>query len=423
MNIPLKRLMPRAPQTWLVIAGAVLIIVIVAASVHRAPGVPSVNVKTALVEQRLFEDDALVSASVQATDQEQIVAPFSARLLKYDVREGDSFAAGQVLAEMDTTDVEKQAREDEGALQVAEAQRDQAYHPATAVDLAEAEANQAACQAAYGTANNTLERDQTMRQNGAVSQATVDQDQAAQAEALYNLKTAEASVIDLKSPDPRKLAVSDAQVNQARAVAEDAANTAAEGELIAPFAGVVLQEAPQEGDYLQSNAPVLWIARPGSPQVEADLSEQDIGGIAVGQSADVQWAGQPGTTWQAEVARIAPAVTMSTAQNENVVRVYLDFSQNPDGLLPGASVDVTIHRIVPHQALMVPNEALLGSGAARTLFVVSGSRAHRRTVTVGHANELYTEVLSGVSKGEHVVLDPGSLQDGQPVKDTGGGQQ
>jgi len=423
MNVPVKKLAPRTPQTWLAIAGAVLIIVIVAASVHRALSVPSVNVKTAVVEQRLFADDALVSASVQATQQEQIVAPFSARLLKYDVHEGDSFAAGQVLAEMDTTDVEKQAREDKAALQVAEAQRDQAYHPGTAADLTQAEANQAACQAAYDAASNTLDRDQTLCQNGAVSQATVDQDQAAQAQALYNLKTAEASLKDLESPDPRKLAVSNAQADQARAVAEDAANTAAEGNLIAPFAGVVLQELPQEGDYLQPDAPVLWIARPGSPQVEADLSEQDIGGIAVGQSADVQWAGRPGTTWPAAVARIAPAVTRSSAQNENVVRVYLDFPQNPDGLLPGASVDVTIHRIVAHQALMAPNEALLGSGATRTLFVVSGNQAHRRTVTVGHANELYTEVLSGVIKGEHVVLDPGSLKDGQPVKDTGGGQQ
>src|SRR5208337_5297183 len=133
-----------------------------------------------------------------------------------------------------------------------------------------------------------------------------------------------------------------------------------------------------EGDFLPLDALVMLVARTGSLQVEADLSEQDIGGIAVGQSADVQWAGQPGRTWQATVTRIAPAVTKNTALNENVVRVYLGFAQNPEGLAPGASVDTTIHRIIPHQALMVPNEALLSSGATRTLFVVMGNRAHRR---------------------------------------------
>ena len=75
--------------------------------------------------------------------------------------------------------------------------------------------------------------------------------------------------------------------------------------------------------------------------------------------------------------------------------------------MPGATVDVTIHRIVPHQALLAPDEAILGSGATRALFVVADGRAHRRTVTVGYANELYTEILSGVSTGERVILDPG----------------
>ena len=420
MIVTIKKLVPRSPQTWLLIAGAALVLLVVAASVHRALIVPAISVKTAVVEQRLFEDDALVSANVQATQQEQLIAPYAARLVRYDVREGDSFTAGQVLAEMDTTDVEKQAREAETALQVAEAQRDQAYHPGTAADLAQAEANQTACQAAYNSATDTLERDRVLCQSGGVSQATVDQDQANQALDLYNLKVAEAGVIDLESPDPGKLAINDAQVDQARVAAEDAASTVAEGKLTAPFAGVVLQEIPQEGDFLPLDALVMLVARTGSLQVEADLSEQDIGGIAVGQSADVQWAGQPGRTWQATVTRIAPAVTKNIVLNENVVRVYLGFAQNPDGLAPGASVDTTIHRIVAHQALMVPNEALLGSGATRTLFVVIGSRAHRRTVSIGHANELYTEVLAGVSKGERVALDPENIQDGQAVKDTGG---
>src|SRR5208337_4204915 len=120
-----------------------------------------------------------------------------------------------------------QAREAETALQVAEAQRDQTYHPGTPADLAQAEANQAACQAAYNSATDTLKRDLLLCQNGAVSQATVEQDQSTQALDLYNLKVAEAGVIDLESPDPGKLAVSDAQVDQASVAAEDAASTVA----------------------------------------------------------------------------------------------------------------------------------------------------------------------------------------------------
>jgi HlyD family secretion protein len=421
--IDLTRLVPRSPRSWLVIAGTVLIIAVVAVSAHRALNASAVNVKTTVVEMRLFEDDALVTATVESLQQEQIVAPFNARLLSYDVAEGDRFSAGQVLAEMDIGDAEKQAREAESALAVAEAQREQAYHPYTADDLAQDVANRASAQAAADAADNKLARTRRLVALGFDSQADLDADASNDAQAQATLKTAIDALNALTNPDPRKLAINDAQVAQAQVTAEDDENTVAEGNLTASFAGVVLQKIPDEGAYLQQGSPVLVVADPGRIQVEADLSEQDIGGIALGQNADVQWAGQPDKTWQATVARMAPAVTKSSNQNENVVVVYLQFAQNPDDLLPGASVDVTIHRITPHQALVVPNEALLGSGATCTLFVVTGGRVHRRTVRAGYSNELYTEILSGVSKGERVVLDPSGLKDGQLVKDTGDGQQ
>ena len=200
MVTPSKRRTLRSPQTWLAIAGALLILAVVAANVIRSRETSGVSVKTAVIEQRLFEDDALVSGSTEALQLSQIVAPFSAKLLKYDVREGDRFAAGQVLAEMDTTDVEKQAREAKAALQVAETQRDQAYHPCTPADLAEAKANVTASQAAYDIATDTLERDRTLCQNGAVSQTTVDQDQGNQTQTMYSLKTAEAGLKTSKTP-------------------------------------------------------------------------------------------------------------------------------------------------------------------------------------------------------------------------------
>ncbi len=424
MTMPIQKLMPRTPKTWLVIAGVLLIVVIVAASLHRALSVPSVNVKTAVVEQRLFEDNALVSATVDSVRQEQVVAPYSARLLRYDVGEGDQVKAGQVLAELDTVDVEKQARDADAALAVAEAQQEQAYHPASPEELAQAEADLTACQAATDAAGKKLDRCRAIFDQGGVSKADLEAAQTDQARSQADLKAAAARLAADKNPDPRKLSVVDAQAAQARFTAENARRTVADGRLTASFDGVVLQKIPQEGSYLASGSPVLVIASPNRLQIVADLSEQDIGGVAVGQSADVQWAGQPDQTWTATVTRMAPAVTRSKEhETEKVIEVYLGFPQNPAGLLAGATVDATIHRIVSHQALVVPNEALTGNGPTRIAFVVTGNRAQRRTVKTGYSNELYTEVLSGANKGEHIVLDPRDLQDGQPVKETGGGQK
>jgi len=407
----------------LILAAGLTLVSVTAAAVWRNLHPPATAVRVAVAEERLFEDKVLATGRVETRCQAVVVAPFAARLLTLEVQEGDRVTAGQVLGELDAADVKERVRAAEAALAVAEAELAAARAPGTPAEMAAAEAALAAAEASAGAAEKKLERYRYLFAQGAASQAELEAAQAEHKRAQAERAAAEARLAALKEAGAQTIEVHQARVRQARAAVESARRELAKGRLTAPIAGTVLQRSAREGDYLQPGAPVLTIGDPEQLQVVAELSEQDVKGVAAGQEVEIRWFGDPGKAWRGEVCRVAPAVTRKVGREaEKIVRVYVTLEE-PGSLLPGATVDAVIHRVKPHQALLVPTEAVLEIEGAKVVFTVEGGKARKHTVTVGGANELYTVIKSGLEAGAHVILNPQDLQDGQPVRVTGGGPE
>jgi HlyD family secretion protein len=235
------------------------------------------------------------------------------------------------------------------------------------------------------------------------------------------VEAAAARLAALRQADPQTLAVLKARVEQARVALENARKTAEKGRLTAPEGGRVLQVAVGEGDYLPAGALVLTVGSPDRLRVVADLTEQDVAGVTPGQEAEIQWIGRPEKTWRATVARVSPAVRQGKGEGaEKTVRVYLALTAKEAGLLPGATVDVFIYRIKPRKTILVPGDAVVREGGKSFVFVVRKGIARKTPVTIGGSNELYTEIKGGLRPGDRVILEPGDLKDGRPVREAGG---
>ncbi|MGQ9512934.1 efflux RND transporter periplasmic adaptor subunit [Thermodesulfitimonas sp.] len=412
----------RGARFWLAAAAGVLVAAVVAAAVWRGIHPPAAAVKTGVAAERLFEDKVLATGKVEAIRQAAVVAPFAARLLELKVKEGDQVAAGQVVAVFDTADADDRVKEAEAALKAAEAELAAALAPARPEEVAQAEAALKAAEAAAQAAQKRVERYRYLVEQEAASPAELEAAETDYARAQAEVTAAGARLAALKEPDSRRIAPLEARVNQARVALENARRMVAKGRVTVPVGGVVLQIAVKEGDFLQPGAPVLTVGDPAGLRVVADLSEQDVAGVAAGQEAVVTWAGCPGKTWRGKVSRVAPAVTKKTEQQqaENVVRVYIILEGA--GLLPGATVDVVIHRVKPHRAVVVPNDAVIKEGGRPVVYTAEKGVARRRPVTLGGANELYTEIRAGLRPDATVILNPKEIKDGQPVRAVGGAQ-
>jgi RND family efflux transporter MFP subunit len=158
-----------------------------------------------------------------------------------------------------------------------------------------------------------------------------------------------------------------------------------------------------------------------SLEVEVDVNESFIGRVQANQPASAKLNAYPDWEIPAEVIAIIPTADRSKA----TVKVRVGFKVKDPRILPDMGVRVSFQEqksATPAAAdapkgVLVPAEAVQGSGDAGTVFVVSGGKVERRAVKLGATGADGVHVLSGLAGGEQVAAsDLDKLQDGMKVQ-------
>lgn len=185
----------------------------------------------------------------------------------------------------------------------------------------------------------------------------------------------------------------------------------------APFTGTVTDIFPNSGDLVNAGAPAVQIDNLDKLQVVVEVSEVDINRVHVGQPALVTLDAVSDAEYHGTV--IAVALTGSATQGAVNFRVTVELDDVDEFVRPGmiAAVNIVITEI--EDALVVPNRAVRVNNGQRVVYVLRNGRMEMVTVSLGASSEVYSEVLSGLSEGETIVLNPPSnLFSGPP---NGGG--
>ena len=153
------------------------------------------------------------------------------------------------------------------------------------------------------------------------------------------------------------------------------------------------------------------IADLGIVWVLAQVYEQDLPFVKLGQEAVVKVASFPDREFRGRVTFIYPNVDEKT----RTATVRLEFENPGYFLKPGMFVSAQIHAQLEESAVLVPDEAVLRSGARNTVFVaLAGGKFEAYDVTLGVESEnSMIQVLSGLSAGERVVTSGQFLLDSE----------
>jgi Cu(I)/Ag(I) efflux system membrane fusion protein len=182
--------------------------------------------------------------------------------------------------------------------------------------------------------------------------------------------------------------------------------------ITAPRSGVVLEKPAIEGMHFNTGDPLFKIADLSIVWLLADVQEQDLGSISLGQPAQVSFVAFPGRMFTGKVNFIYPTVMASTRTGR--VRIAM---ANPYGLLRElmyATVMIEVPATGGGRALVVPDSAVIDSGTRQVVLVVKGpGQFEPRTVKVGGRGDGYTQVLSGLKPGERVVTSANFLIDAE----------
>jgi RND family efflux transporter MFP subunit len=181
--------------------------------------------------------------------------------------------------------------------------------------------------------------------------------------------------------------------------------------LYAPEKGVIVEKMIEQGKQIEPGMAVLKIADVSTVWVMADLYQQDLPFVKVGQTATVELMYQSGKTYTGQVTFISPVLSgeAKTAQ------ARIEVTNTADAAIkPGMFVTVHIISTLAGKALAVPESAVIHSGE-RNLVVISLPNGYfnPREVTLGLSAGEYVQVLQGVSAGEKVVTSSQFLIDSE----------
>jgi len=322
-------------------------------------------VKTTMPKSSAVGQDVVLPGTLQGFVQAPISARSSGYLKRWTRDIGSRVAKGELLAEIESPEIDQQ-------LSQAVAARQQT---ASSLELAK----------------STVARWEGLRKQDVVSQQELDERRSGLAQATANLAAAEANVQRLRQLEGFK-------------------------RVVAPFAGVITRRNVDVGDLIDAGGGagrvLFQLAQTDPLRVYVNVPQSYAHLVRPGQPVVVTQAELRGQKFVGEVARTSASIDTTTRTMQ--VEVALP---NKDGaLLPGAYVQVALP-LAASQALAIPTNALLFRGeGTRVAIVDAQGRVQLRPITLGRNLGESFEVLDGVSAKDRVVLNPpDSLADGDLV--------
>jgi HlyD family secretion protein len=207
------------------------------------------------------------------------------------------------------------------------------------------------------------------------------------------------------------------QLAQAQAGLANAELALSQTRVTAPVDGVVSQKLVAPGAFVGQTTSIITLVPPGL-NVVANVPEQQLGSIQVGQLVNFNVSAYPGTNFQGQVSTISPTVDPQT----RTVQIQIQPTNDQGQLRGGMLANLGIVTATQQDVLTVPRTALVNSGAAAqgqpsSLWVIDPNNIVRATpVTLGLVNDTRAEVTSGVSEGQLVATGSiSTLADGQAV--------
>lgn len=367
---------------------AVLIALLLATPLvaEETPTLPAITVST--VTTRELSDRVLVTGLIGPVEQ-VLVAPLvegqPIEALLADV--GDKVAAGQVLARLSRSTLELQRSQLLAGLAAAKA------------TIAQAEAQLVDAKSSSDQAERVRARTETLKSQGAATQAALDQALTLAISATARLSVATQSLEAARA----QLALSDAQLAN---LDLQLSRTA----VVAPVAGEITQRNAQVGAIASAaGQPMFTLIRDGALELRADVAESDLTRLATGQSVTMKAAGAV-APFTGTIRLVEP--TIDTVTRMGRARISIDPSADiRSGMFVEGSVLVT-----QHSAPSIPVTVVSATAEGNVVMKVTDGVVSREIITTGIRDAGWVEVLSGLAPGDTIVTKAGAfVHDGDHI--------
>jgi multidrug efflux pump subunit AcrA (membrane-fusion protein) len=384
-----------------------------------------VSVRVARAERGTISSEVTALGTIFPREQATISPKINAQIKSMALLKNKPVKAGEVLATLESRDLQAQRAEAASALDEAQANLrllSGGTIPETNVQdekaLRDARANVANARATY-------ERRLALFERGGISKKDLEASQLALTTAENDLRAAEAAArLHQTASNPNNRAAAASRVKQAQDRLAALDTQLSYAVIRAPFAGVITDQFQYEGEFAAAGAKLLNIADVSEVIVKAPIADTVASELKVGDPVTVLPQETPDEKIEAKISLISRA---SDPQNRTV-EVWVNLKNGDGRLRANSAAKVAVTTKTAADVIVIPASAvtLKASNADEgTVMVVDEeSVAHEAPVTVGIRNAEQVEILTGLQPGQTVVIEGNyALPDGTKVKTEEGGDE
>ena len=377
-------------SVWIIV-GVVVALAVIAWLLSGSKKEETDNFTTETVGPANIENSVTATGSIEAVQTVTVGTQVSGIVSKLYVDYNSVVKKGQVIAELDKSNLVSQLNSAKAA-------------------LAEAQAQLRSAESDVAYQRNNYQRYKTLYQKGLISANDYES-------ARLSYQTAAATVSQRKDA-----------VLSAREEVNRAQTNLGYATITSPIDGVVISKSVEEGQTVAASfsTPTLFtIAKDlKDMRVVADVDEADIGGVKVGQRVTFTVDAYPDDTFQGYVTQVRQEAT--TTNNVVTYEVVISAPNNDLKLKPGLTANVNIYTNETKGVLSVPSKALRYTPEKETVggrkikdvtaknkvWTLEGNTLVAHSVNIGVTDGTHTQILSGIKKGQKVITGVAVTTDG-----------
>jgi HlyD family secretion protein len=379
---------------------------------------PVVSVKVAKVEKEAIAAQLSAVGAIWPREKADVGAKISAQIKRMALLKNKVVAAGEVIAVLESRDLQAQRAEAVAALNEAKANERSLVTGTIPKTNAEDQKALLDARARVNNARATYERRRVLFEKGGISKKDLESSHLDLTTAEDELRLQEQTVtLRAKSLNPNDRALAAARTAQAQQRLATVDAQLSYATIRSPITGIVTDQFQYEGEFAAAGAKLVTIADTSSVIVKAPFSDTIAAQLKVGDSASVL----PTDTTAEEMKGQITLLSRSADPANRTVEVWVTLANGEGRLRANGAAQVTVFANSKEEALVAPASAVTLAASnvnEGTVMVVDAQNvAHETKVTIGIRTAEKIEIVEGLKGGEVVVVEGNfALPDGSKVE-------
>ncbi len=411
----------------LIVGGAIVVLVLVSLIVWRlrrsateaeTEATPTVSVKVVKADRESIATPISAVGTIWPREKADVGAKISAQIKKMALLKNKVVRAGEVIAVLESRDLQAQRAEAVAALNEARANERSLITGAIPKTNAEDQKVLLDARAKVNNARATYERRRTLFEKGGISRKDLEASQLELTTAQDELRLQEQTVAlrtRYLNPNDRALAAARTMQAQQRVATLDAQLSYAT--IRSPITGIVTDQFQYEGEFAAAGGKLVTIADTSTVIVKAPFADTAVAQLKTGDTVTVV----PTDTSAEEMHGQITLLGRSSDPTNRTVEVWVTLANDEGKLRANGAAQVTVLANAKNDAVVVPASAVtLETSDANegTVMVVDAQNvAHETKVTTGVRTADKIEIVEGLNGGETVVVEGNyALPDGTKVE-------